>query len=231
MNQISLGPRSRHIAVLALGVLLIYLFLLSRGQWSDMHKWNRALGDASLVMVAMSMAIGPLARLFSKAKRLMAWRRELGIYGVLLAFAHAAIIVFGWVQLDLLRLFGFEFHPQLQRYVMFQKGFGLANILGIFALVYASVLALSSNNFCQRFLGASVWKYIQQGTYVLWWLIVLHTGYFLFMHFQDFDRPSPDPNWAQWPFVWLVLTISALQFAASVRTWQLKNKRAARGAI
>ncbi len=225
LGRISLGWKSRHIAVVVLGVVLTYLFLVSRGQWSDMHKWNRAVGDASLVLVAMSMAIGPLSRLFAGARRLMPWRRELGIYGVLLAFAHAIIIVFGWVQLDFMRLFGFEFHPQLQRYVMFQQGFGLANILGIFALGYAAVLALTSNNFSQRFLGASVWKYVQQGTYVLWWLIVLHTGYFLFMHFQDFDRPVPEPNWAQWPFVWLVVLVSALQLAATVRTWRMKNSR------
>lgn len=227
MGQISLGWKSRHVSVLALAALLTLLFLLSRSQWSDMHKWNRALGDASLVLVALSMIIGPLSRLFSKARRLLPWRRELGIYGVLLAFAHATIILIGWVELDLMRLIGFEFHPQLQRYVMFQQGFGLANIVGIFALLYAAVLALTSNDLSQRWLGSSVWKYVQQGTYVLWWLIVLHTGYFLYLHFQDFHRSVPEPNWAQWPFFWLVVLVSGLQFAASVRTWRLKNRQAA----
>ncbi|MFV2034854.1 MAG: ferric reductase-like transmembrane domain-containing protein, partial [Halocynthiibacter sp.] len=171
----------------------------------------------------------PLARVLAGTKRLLPWRRELGIYGVLLALAHAVIILIGWVQLDLMRIIGFEFHPQLQRYVMFQQGFGLANILGIFALVYAAVLALTSNDLSQRVLGASVWKYVQQGTYILWWLIILHTGYFLFMHFLDFDRRVPDPNWAQWPFVWLVVAVAGLQLAASVRTWRLKNSRTSAG--
>ncbi len=226
MRRIRLGWKSRQFATLLLAVLLTYLFLWSRAEWSAMHKWNRAIGDASLVLVALSMAIGPLSRLFVRAKRLLPWRRELGIFGVYLAFIHATIILFGWVELDLMRLFGFEFHPDLQRYVMFDQGFGLGNLLGIAALVFAAVLALTSNDLSQRFFGASVWKFIQQSTYVLWWLIVLHTGYFLFMHFLDFHRRVPDPNWARWPFVWLVVGVSALQIAASVRTWRLKNGRA-----
>jgi len=226
LRRIRLGWKSRQFATLLLAVLLTYLFLWSRAEWSAMHKWNRAIGDASLVLVALSMAIGPLSRLFVRAKRLLPWRRELGIFGVYLAFIHATIILFGWVELDLMRLFGFEFHPDLQRYVMFDQGFGLGNLLGIAALVFAAVLALTSNDLSQRFFGASVWKFIQQSTYVLWWLIVLHTGYFLFMHFLDFHRRVPDPNWARWPFVWLVVGVSALQIAASVRTWRLKNGRA-----
>ncbi len=226
MRRIRLGWKSRQFATLLLAVLLTYLFLWSRAEWSAMHKWNRAIGDASLVLVALSMAIGPLSRLSARAKRLLPWRREFGIFGVYLGFIHATIILFGWVELDLMRLFGFEFHPDLQRYVMFDQGFGLGNLLGIVALVFAAVLALTSNDLSQRFFGASVWKYIQQSTYVLWWLIVLHTGYFLFMHFLDFHRRVPDPNWARWPFVWLVIGVSALQIAASVRTWRLKNGRA-----
>ncbi len=226
MRQIRLGWKSRQFATLLLAVLLTYLFLWSRAEWSAMHKWNRAIGDASLVLVAFSMAIGPLSRLFPRTRRLLPWRRELGIFGVYLAFIHATIILFGWVELDLMRLFGFEFHPDFQRYVMFDQGFGLGNLLGIAALVFAAALALTSNDLSQRFFGASVWKYIQQSTYVLWWLIVLHTGYFLFMHFLDFHRRVPDPNWARWPFVWLVIGVSALQIAASVRTWRLKNGRA-----
>ena len=189
-----------------------------------MHKWNRAIGDVSILLVALSMAIGPLSRLFSRFKRALPWRREFGIYGVILAFIHATIILIGWVELDLMRLFGFEYHPQLEQYVMLKHGFGLANILGIAALLYASILALTSNNFSQKFLGASVWKHVQQGTYILWWLTVLHTGYFLFLNFLDFHRSTPEPNWAQIPFLWLVLGVAALQLAATVRIWRIKSR-------
>ncbi len=224
MAQKAFDWKLRHLVILLFGALLTYGFLESRAQWSEMHRWNRALGDASVVLVALSMMIGPLSRLWGAAKRLIPWRRELGIYGVIAAFIHATIILVGWMNWDLYRLVGMEFHPGLQRYVMFQQGLGFSNILGIAALIYALILTLTSNDFSQRWLGASVWKHVQQGTYIMWWIIVLHTGYFLFMHFLHFDRATPEPNWFRWPFVGLVVTIMLLQFAATLKTWRLKAR-------
>jgi sulfoxide reductase heme-binding subunit YedZ len=175
----------------------------------------------------MAMAAGPRARLFAWARPFLPWRRELGIWGTLLAVAHTAIILAGWVEWDLARLFGYEFHPALGYYVMLQHGFGLANIVGILALAYAFVLAATSNDRSQRFLGGSVWKFLQQSAYVLWALVVVHTAYFLYLHFQDFHRQTPDPNWVQLPFAGLVVAVLGLQATASWRTW--KTKRRGRG--
>jgi len=57
-------------------------------------------------------------------------------------------------------------------------------------------------------------------------LIVLHTAYFLYLHFQDFHRATPVPNWAQIPFAVLVGVVALLQFSAFVKTW--RNKRESR---
>ncbi len=215
----------RHLVVVLLLLAGTGLFLYSRAEWSAMHRWNRAIGDMSLVLVAVAMALGPMARLWRKTVRFLPFRRELGIYAVLLALVHATIILIGWVELDLMRLVGFEFHPGLQRYVMLQHGFALANLIGILALLYGAILALTSNDRSLRLLGATVWQFIQRGAYVLWWLSVAHTGYFLFLHFLDFHRQTPEPNWAQWPFVGLVGVVLALQVAASSVTWRKSRPR------
>lgn len=214
---------TRHLAVLAVALAGTYLFQESRAQWSEMHRWNRAFGDMSLLLVCLAMAVGPLARLWPRLALLLPWRRELGIYGVLLAIVHTAFILVGWIEWDFLRLFGYEIHPQTGLYVMVQQGFALANIVGLVALLYASILAASSNDASMRLFGGSVWKFLQQGAYVLWILILLHTGYFLYLHFLSFHRPLPEPNWAQWPFVWLVLATAALQTAAFLKTWRTRQ--------
>lgn len=221
----------RHLVIIVISFLAGYLLLISRAEWSPMHRYNRALGDLSLVLVAIAMAVGPLARLSSARifRKLLPYRRELGIYAVIAAIIHTLIILIGWVELDFARLFGFEYHPQLQRYVMLQQGFALANVVGIAALLYGLVLAFTSNDFSQKRLGTSVWKYIQQGAYVLWWMIVLHTAYFLFFHFLDFHRQIPEPNWAQWPFVVLVGVIVALQIGATLVTWRAQRARLVSG--
>ena len=50
-------------------------------------------------------------------------------------------------------------------------------------------------------------------------LLVIHTAYFLYIHFQDFHRPVPAPNWAQLPFAGLVVLVTSLQAAAFIKTW------------
>jgi sulfoxide reductase heme-binding subunit YedZ len=226
LNAVSDNWKLRHILVILVAVAGTWAFLLSRMEWSEMHRWNRATGDMSLIMVAIAMSLGPLSRLSNRFRWTVPFRRELGIYGVLLAGIHIAIILAAWVEWDLVRLFGYEIHPTLGRYVMVQHGFGLANAIGIVAVIYAIALALSSNDWSQKKLGAMVWKFFQQSAYVYWMLIVVHTAYFLYLHFQDFHRRTPDPNWAQLPFVILVVLVLGLQTAAFIKTWKLSSRSA-----
>lgn len=210
----------RHLAVAATALVGAYLFRLARGGWDPMHAWNRAFGDMSFLLLAVTMALGPLARLSPPVGRLLPWRRETGIWTIVLATAHTYIVLDGWVRWDLWQLLGFVLHPDLGRYVMLQQGFGLANVLGLFALAYGLVIALTSNAFSQQILGGSAWKWLQQGSYVLWALVVVHTAYFLYLHFLSFHRPLPPGNWFRVPFAAIVMGVVSLQVAAYLATWR-----------
>jgi len=218
------GWKTRHLGALLFGALVTYGFLELRTDWSSMHQWNRAAGDASVVLISLAMAIGPLSRLWRGARRFLPWRREFGVWGIVLAAVHTFIILAGWVEWDLIRLFGFEMIPQIRQYVMVQHGFGLANAIGIAALLYGIVLGTTSNDRSQKFLGGRAWKFLQQGAYVLWFLIIVHTAYFLYLHFLDFHRPVPAPNIIQLPFAAIVMFIAALQFMAFLATWRQKSR-------
>lgn len=223
------GATFRHAVVFALAAALVLAFAYIHAQWSPMHRWNRSFGDASMVLVALAMAVGPAARLWRPLRRILPYRRELGIWTTLAAAVHVAIVLVGWVEWDLMRLFGFEFHPQLGRYVMVQPGFALANAIGLAALVLGAVLALTSNDLSIRKLGSSAWKFLQMGAVPLWWLSVAHVGYFLFAHFLSFHRQTPEPNVLQWPFVWLVIAVMALRGVAYVATLKAQQGRSATG--
>lgn len=216
-------PTRRHLLTILLSVLLVLLFGAVHENWSPMHRWNKATADASLVLLTMTMAVGPAARLWPASRRLIPMRREFGIHAIVLALVHTVIILEGWVVWDLRALVGFAFHPDFGTYVMVQHGFGLANLIGVAALAYGLVLMATSSDRAVRFLGASAWKFVQSGAYVLWALVVVHTAYFLFMHFLDFHRPLPDPNPLRWPFVGLVMLVLGLRLGASVQVW--RNKR------
>lgn len=222
-ERTAVGWKTRHVVVLLVVGLGSYALMESHSQWSEMHRWNRAFGDTGLILIAFSMAIGPVARIWRATRKLLPWRRELGVYGVVLAIVHTIIILAGWVEWDLIRLFGYEIHPQTGLYVMLQHGFGLANVIGIIALIYGTVLASVSNDWSQRLFGGSVWKFVQQGAYVFWMLTIIHTGYFLYLHFLDFRRQMPDPNWTQWPFAILVTVVVIFQLVAFLKTWKSKQ--------
>ena len=75
-DRLTLGWKTRHLVVLLSAGLGVYLFMESRAEWIEMHRWNRAVGDMSLVLVALSMAIGPLARLSAVFRTAIPWRRR-----------------------------------------------------------------------------------------------------------------------------------------------------------
>lgn len=203
---------ARHTAVGLLSLLLIYLFWLSRPEWSaEMRLW-RAIGDGAFILLFLTLAVGPLAMLWRPAAKVIKWRRELGIWFALTALVHGVLILNGWAQWNVLRFLGYEFIPQVNRYVRLEPGFGLANIIGLVGLVWALILAATSSDRATRFLGGSAWRWLHTGAYVIFYLVSLHSLYFLFLHYTlSFHRPVPDPNWFRYPVLVLAFTILLLQ--------------------
>lgn len=209
-----------HWLALLLSLVLVGLFSILHSQWEPLHRWNRAFGDTALVMLAVAMSLGPLATLSHPARRWLVWRRAMGIWAMVWALIHVVIILHGWVEWNLIRLFGFEFSPMFRQYIMHQHGFGLANAVGILALLFGLMLMLTSNDRSVRWLTPAVWHYLHRGAIVYWWLVVVHVGYFLFIHFLDIRRPMQEPNPLQWPFIVLVLAVTLLRSVAVVVHWR-----------
>lgn len=207
------------------------LFWFTRMEWDpEMRLW-RAVGDASLVLLLLSLAIGPLGRLWPPAGRLNPWRRETGVWFAVLGVVHTALVLVGWIRGDWLRLVGYEFVPELGRYARLEPGFGLANLVGLVALFLGLVLAATSSDRAVRALGGPGWKWLHTGAYAVFYLVALHTAYFLFLHYtRSFHREPPPPNWFRWPFLVVSLALLVLQAAAFRRSVARDRRRAAPGA-
>lgn len=217
---------TRHLAVALLAGLTTAGFWFGRMDWDpEMRTW-RAVGDSSIVLLFGSLAIGPLAKLWRPAARTLPWRRELGVWCAILALVHTILVLWRWVGWDLARLMGYEVIPELGRSARLEPGFGLANLIGLVAVVWALVLAVTSSNRAVRWLGSPAWKWMHQGAYVIFYLAVLHAVYFLFMHYTaSFHREVPEPNWFRWPLLVMGLGVAALQWVAFARTVQRRKKR------
>jgi sulfoxide reductase heme-binding subunit YedZ len=89
------------------------------------------------------------------------------------------------------------------------------------------LLVATSANWAINLLGASAWKWLQYGVYSVFYLVVLHTAYFLFMHYTiSFHRRVPDdPNWFQYPFLLLTLIVPFLQTSAFIKVVRRRSTR------
>ena len=212
-------PLVRHVVVAALAAALVGLFWSTRPTWDgEMRLW-KAVGDAAFVLLLIALTLGPAARLARPFTRLLPWRRQLGIWFALVAALHGVLVVHGWARWSLRRFLGYEMVPQLGREVRLEPGFGLANLVGVTALAFALVLAATSSDWALRRLGAPAWKWLHHSALFVFYLSLLHAGYFLFLHYTlSFHKRVPAPDWFRLPFVALGTTVVLLQLAAFVKT-------------
>lgn len=223
----------RHLLLALLAFLLTLPFWFGRLNWDpEMRLW-RAIGDSSFLLLFFTLAIGPIARLWPPAARLIPWRREAGIWFGVMAFTHTLLVFDGWARWDWRRFLGYEFIPELNRIARIEPGFGLANLMGLVAVILTVYLVATSSNWAVERLGAAAWKWLQYGSYTVFYLVVLHTIYFLFMHYtvSFHRRVPPEPNWFRLPFLVLALMIPLLQVAAFLKTIGRRRGSARRGAV
>ena len=219
----------RHGVLLAVAASLVGLFWASRPEWDpEMRLW-KAVGDGGLLLLLVTVTIGPLARLFRPFRRLLPWRRATGLWFGVLATIHAVLILNGWARWSLERFFGYEFVPQLGRTARMEPGFGLANLIGLLALTWTLALVATSTDRAVRWLGPKAWKWLHGATRTIFWLVTAHVGYFLFIHYTlSFHRQPPSPDWFRLPFAGLTLVVIALQVAAFVVTTRRERARRAK---
>ncbi len=183
-----------------------------------MRFW-KAVGDVGFVLLWVTVIIGPVAKLWSPARKLLAWRRQLGIWFALAASLHALLILNGWARWSVSGFLGYEYIPQLGRVARWEPGFGLANILGLMALFVALLLAATSSDWAMRALRQPAWKFLHTGAYFVFYVGSIHSLYFLFIHYTvSFHKQPPPPDWFRYWFLAMVGVVAALHVAAFAKT-------------
>lgn len=225
-------PIARHFALAVAAAIMYLAFMQSRMEWvEDMRQW-RAVGDTAFVLLWSALAIGPLAHIYPKIRAIIPWRRPIAIWSGLLALLHAWFILDGWTEWSRRRFFGFEVLPGVPGAYATDPGFGLANLVGLAALLWMILLLAISSDVALRKIGPGAWKHLQQGSRIAFTLVNLHVAYFLFIHYEPslkalvFGKTIPDANWAQFPFLLLAIGMMVLQSASFLKTVRRKQKKA-----
>ena len=192
-NDSCFSKLKRHLILALFSSIAAPLFHLTRTSIQPMHSWNRAFADLSFIFLLIVLFLGALTRLDKRFAGWADWRREIGIWSVLLSLPHIIIFFDGWVEWNLWLLF-YNYYPSYNTWA-FNHGFGLGNVLGIIALIYGIKLLLVSNDLSIRILGLPTWNYLQQSVTIFYLLVSIHTAYFLYFHFSTLQRSDPPTFW------------------------------------
>ncbi|MFQ5616834.1 MAG: ferric reductase-like transmembrane domain-containing protein [Anaerolineales bacterium] len=205
----------RHLWAILLLTFLMWLFFTGfEDDFHPLHRWNRTAADSAFVLLCLTLIIGPAARFNRKLSFLLLWRRELGIAFVVASFLHVLVYTAGrkW---DLLIFFR---NVENGQSVFLKNAYATSNYVGLIALLYTIVLGITSNDVSQRLLGKG-WKFLQQQTYTLFILIVIHTAVFLYLVFPEIAGKIA-------PVFWIFTFLAAgLQLGGYMRTVHKQSKR------
>jgi sulfoxide reductase heme-binding subunit YedZ len=175
-----------------------------------------AFARTSLILLSSTLIIGPAIILKkSKTEPLsikapLSWRGELGIWFTVTALIHFVLFMNGFPNWSLLKALGGGIKG---------GGLGIANFIGLIALVWAIILSATSFNKVIRFLGSS-WKWIHNFNYVIFYLVSSHMIYF-----QFFSTYRGGPDWFGYVSLVLVSLVVVLQVAGFIKTLT-RNRRA-----
>jgi methionine sulfoxide reductase heme-binding subunit len=175
-------PYKRRYDVALVACIAAYLlgfFLVASLTWRGSNAISpeivliRASGTAAIVLLHVTLSLGPLARLDRRFLPLMYNRRHLGVMTFLLALVHAVVVI-GFYH-------GFGRVGPLQSLLTSNLRYRSISafpfeILGLLALFILFVMAATSHDFWLKNLTPRVWKGIHMSVYIAWLAVVLHVA-------------------------------------------------------
>jgi methionine sulfoxide reductase heme-binding subunit len=166
---------ARNVGIVALAAL-VHLAVVTASSDSPqlMYRLSMGTGYASVVLIAWALLIGPWRVRAGRAAPVSTdLRRDVGIWGGLLALAHVVTGLQVHLKGHMLRYFLYQDdrHAVPVRYDLF----GFANWSGLGATLVILMLLAISNDVSLRALGSRRWKAWQRWTYWAGVLVVAHT--------------------------------------------------------
>jgi sulfoxide reductase heme-binding subunit YedZ len=128
----------------------------------------------AFALIVLTLAIGPINAL--RGVRLPVsndFRRDTGIWACIWSIFHTVVGLQVHLRGRMIEYFLYPTGASLPARIRFDM-FGLANYFGLLAAVLAVVLAVISNDWSLRMLGAPRWKRVQQLNYILFAIAIVH---------------------------------------------------------
>ncbi len=190
----------QHILTGLFSLLLVLIF----NQLFDVSL-SSSFARTSFILLFFTLIIGPLielkpGKISGSLKAPWFWRSEMGIWFAITGLIHFFIAS--------------EFLTDISSLISIGgDGYSLSNFLGLVALIWAVILALTSNKKAVLLLRRKHWKKLHSLTYVVFYLVVAHTIYFQF--FSEFGVENLGrPDFFGYLTLFLTLIVLILQISS-----------------
>ena len=164
----------KHYLPLLVTVLIVMLlFYINRGQRDFITFIAQSTAYISLVILAVTLLVGPANLLLKKKNPVSAnFRRDIGITGGILALIHSVTGLFVHLRGKMWLYFLNDNHQ------VRLDNFGLANYTGVIATLVIVLLLATSNDYFLRKLNPGKWKNIQRLSYPMIILVAAHCYFY-----------------------------------------------------
>jgi nitrite reductase/ring-hydroxylating ferredoxin subunit/DMSO/TMAO reductase YedYZ heme-binding membrane subunit len=140
---------------------------------SEQVRHMRAFGTCAFTLLSLILCLGPLARLDRRFLPLVYNRRHMGVAMSAVAITHAYYVL-GFYH-------AYSNISPVASLLRYDSAFTQASLpfqlFGAAALAILVLMASTSHDFWQRFLGARTWKSLHMSVYVAYALVVLHVAF------------------------------------------------------
>jgi sulfoxide reductase heme-binding subunit YedZ len=150
-----------------------YIFYLNWQEKDTIIFITDATGYIAFILLSITLILGPFNILFKRKNPVSTYfRRDLGIYGGLLAVVHSSAGLFVHLRGKPWLYFLEESGNSLS--IRFDR-FGMANHTGLLGVLIIILLLVISNDFSLKKLKSFRWKNLQRFSYFMFILVVAHS--------------------------------------------------------
>ena len=172
MKNIFKRLKTHYLLLTSLTVITILLFFVYWKNRDTIQFIADVTGYISVFLLAVSLLLGSINLLFKRRNPVSTYiRRDIGIFGGLLALVHSVTGLFVHLRGKMWLYFVIENN---NRHSINLEKFGIANYTGVLAAVLIIILIIISNNYSLRKLKASRWKNLQRLSYLMFILVLIH---------------------------------------------------------
>lgn len=176
MNSIVLRLKRHYLPLIILSLFSATILFLIWNTRDTLTFVADSTGYISLLLLAVALVIGSINLALKRNNPISTYlRRDLGIYGGLLAIIHSITGLFVHLRGNMWQYF---FVKTELGYAIRLDDFGIANYTGLISAFLILLLLVTSNDYSIRKLNPVKWKNLQRLTYLMFAIALLHSVYY-----------------------------------------------------